>query len=144
MFRFVLLMKSKALLLLFIFLLNTVAGFSCALRMSHKEHNEAAENHDHHHANIVRVHHHSAAVETAVAANDPCCQGAVNNFISLAKLVPSSGHVLPQGPFAYIHTWFQFALAPLPDIKTVRELVIDERQRPPTGDIRIAIRSLLI
>ncbi len=119
-------MRSKALLLLFIFLANTVAGFSCALRMSHEEHNEAAEHHDQHHSAAVEGHHHSTAGEATIAANDPCCQGAVNNFISLAKLVPPSGHVLPQASFAYIHTWFQFALAPLPDIKAVREIAIDE------------------
>jgi hypothetical protein len=143
-FRFVLRMRSKALLLLLIFLANTVAGFGCALRMSHEEHNEAAEHHDHHHSAAVSVDYHSTPSEATVASNDFCCQGAVNNFISLAKLVPPSGHVLPQASFAYIHTWFQFALAPLPDIKAVREIAIDERQRPPTGNIRIAIRSLLI
>ena len=38
-------MKSKALLLLFIFLLNTAAGFACALRMSNHEEEEATEHH---------------------------------------------------------------------------------------------------
>ncbi|WP_394772404.1 hypothetical protein [Mucilaginibacter sp.] len=137
-------MKSKALLLLFIFLLNTIAGFSCALRMSHDEHQEAAEHHSHHHATTVFAHDQFIPGEITVSPNDPCCQGAVNNFISLAKLIPSSGHILLQAPFAYINSSFQCALAVLPGIKLARPIVIDERQRPPNNDIRITIQSLLI
>jgi hypothetical protein len=137
-------MKSKALLLLFIFLLNTVVGFSCALRMCHDDHQEASEHHGHHHTATVLVHQQFTPGETTVSPNDPCCQGAVNNFISLAKLVPSSGHILLQAPFAYINSSFQSALVVLPVIKLERPIVIDERQRPPNDDIRITIQSLLI
>lgn len=137
-------MKSKALLLLFIFLLNTVVGFSCALRMSHDDHEKAPEHHGHHHNTAVLAHHQIPLGNTTVSADAPCCQGAVNNFISLAKLVPSSGHILLQAPFAYVNYSFQSALAVLPVIKLGRLIVIDERQRPPNDDIRITIQSLLI
>jgi hypothetical protein len=137
-------MKSKALLLLFIFLLNTVTGFSCALRMSHDDREQAAEHHGSHHTDTVFDHPEFTSAEKTISPNDPCCQGAVNNFISLAKLVPSSGHILLQAPFLYINSSFQSALPVLPGIKLLRPIVIDERRRPPTNDIRITIQSLLI
>jgi hypothetical protein len=130
-------MKSKALLLLFIFLLNTVVGFSCALHMSH---------HEHHHGNAVVVHQDQKHLpnETTVSKNDPCCQGAVNNFISLAKLVPQSGKIIIQSPIVYIGSYCQFPSITLPGVKSVHQTFIDERQRPPTTDIRIKIQSFLI
>jgi len=139
-------MRSKALLMLFIFLLNTVTGFSCALHMSHQEHDEATENHHEHRHHIAKliVHQQPVINGTFVGKNDPCCQGAINNFVSLAKLLPQSGHVVLQAPFAYISSYFQFSLKPLPDVKSGQLISVDERQRPPTNDIRIAIQSFQI
>lgn len=132
--------------MLFIFLLNTVTGFSCALHMSHQEHDEATENHHEHRHHIAKliVHQHPVINGTFVGKNDPCCQGAINNFVSLAKLVPQSGHVVLQAPFAYIASCFQFSLKPLPDVRLSQLISVDERQRPPTNDIRIAIQSFQI
>ncbi|MDB4902919.1 MAG: hypothetical protein JWQ63_2200 [Mucilaginibacter sp.] len=139
-------MKIKALLLLFIFLLNTVVGFSCALRMSHHEHDEAAEHHEHHHAASVIVNHDQQHLpdETTISKNDPCCQGAVSNFVSLAKLVPQSGKVIIQTPIAYIGSYYPFSLITPPGVKSVHPAFIDERWRTPTPDIRIKIQSFLI
>jgi ABC-type nickel/cobalt efflux system permease component RcnA len=139
-------MKSKALLLLLIFLLNTVVGFSCALRMSHHEHDEAAEHHEHHHAASVIVHHDQQHLpdETSISKNDPCCQGAVNNFVSLAKLVPQSGKIIIQSPIVYIGSYSPFSSITLPGVKSVHQTFIDERQWPPTKNIRITIQSFQI
>jgi hypothetical protein len=135
--RFALQMKSKALILLSIFLLNIAVGFSCALHMLH---------HEHHHGNAVIVHHHEQHLpdETTISKNDPCCQGAVNNFVSLAKLVPQSGKVIIHTPIAYIGSYHPFSLITPPGVKSVHQTFIDERQRPPTTDIRIQIQSFLI
>lgn len=115
--------------MLFIFLLNTVTGFSCALHMSHHENDEATENHhEHRHHTAKLIAHHEPVINgTFAGKNDPCCQGAVNNFISLAKLVPQSGHVVLQAPFAYIATCFLFSLKPLPYIKSGQLISVDER-----------------
>lgn len=132
--------------MLFIFLLNTVTGFSCALHILHEDHDEVTENHyehRHHTAKLI-VHHAPILNGTFAGKNDPCCQWAVNNFISLAKLVPQSGHIVLQAPFAYIASCFQFSLKPLPDVKSGQLILVDERQRPPTNDIRIAIQSFQI
>lgn len=136
-------MRSKALLLLFIFLLNTVTGFSCALRMSHEEHHETTEHHGDQHPKAVLTHHHLSG-ETAISENDPCCQGAVNSFISLAKVVPPSGQILVQTPCTFINSFFHFPLKASAYTLAVRPLRIDERRRPPTENIRIAIQSFQI
>ncbi len=132
--------------MLFIFLLNTVTGFSCALHMSHHDHDEATEtHHEHRHPTAKIIVHHQMVINgTFIGKDDPCCQGAVNNFISLAKVVPQSSHVVLQAPFAYIASCFQFSLKPLPDVKSGQLISVDERQRPPINDIRIAIQSFQI
>ena len=46
-------MKSKAIFLLVVFLLNTAVGFGCALHMSHSEDHEAHhDGHKHHHEHV--------------------------------------------------------------------------------------------
>ncbi len=132
--------------MLFIFLLNTVTGFSCALYMSHKDHDEANEHHYEHHQHAVKpsVHHHPLAAGTNVGKTEPCCQGAVNNFISLAKLVPQSGHVILNASFVYINFYYRFFLTPLSIVKLNQLILISKRQRPPTDDIRTTIHSFQI
>src|SRR5260221_4630170 len=117
-------MKSKALILLSIFMLNIAVGFSCALHMSH---------HEHHHGNAVIVHQDQKHLpnEATISKNNPCCQGAVNNFISLAKLLPQSGKIIIQPPIVYIGSYCQFSPVTLPGVKSVHPAFIDERQRPP-------------
>lgn len=137
-------MKSKALLLLFIFMLNTVAGFSCALHMSHDSHHKAVESHEHHHAAVKQTHRQLLPGQTTIGADEPCCQSAVNNFISLAKLVPSTDHLVLKAPLLYTSDNLIFSLVPDPGVIITPRIVIDERQRPPTRNIYIIHRSLLI
>jgi hypothetical protein len=149
-------MKSKALLLLFIFLLNAATGFACALHMSvheeatehHHEGDEAAEHHheEHQHASQLSVHQQKELNGTYITAKDaPCCQGAVNNFNALAKVAPQSKQVILLVPFIYIGTYYQFFLKPVPEGRKSNQLSsLDERRRPPTHSIRIAIQSFQI
>ena len=158
-------MKSKALLLLFIFLLNTATGFACALRMSIHDHEEATE-HRHedseatehvHHGEESKEHHHDHQrvspnsingepflSGTYISENDPCCQSAVNNFNTLAKVTPQSGQIILLAPFTYIGTYHQFFLKPVTIIQASRFVTIDGRRRPPTYPIRIALQSFQI
>ncbi len=156
MFKFVIRMKGKALLLLFIFLLNTVTGFACALHMSIREHEEATEHHhegdeatEHHHEvhqqeSLFSVHPQLVLNGTYITKDDPCCQGTVNNFNALAKVAPQSGHVILLAPFTYIDTYYRFFLNPVPDTKLKQSASVGERRRPPTHPIRIAIQSFQI
>lgn len=149
-------MKSKALLLLFIFLLNTATGFACALRMSTHEQEEATEHHhegdevtEHHHEEHQQVsqrsvHQQSILNGTYIAEDDPCCQGAVSNFNALAKVAPQSNHIILLAPFIYIGTYYQFFLKPVSDRQINHLLSLDERRRPPTQPIRISIQSFQI
>ncbi|MBD1366529.1 hypothetical protein IDJ77_22130 [Mucilaginibacter sp. ZT4R22] len=158
-------MKSKALLLLFIFLLNTATGFACALRMSIHEHEEATEHHqkgseatEHgHHGDEAKEHHHEHqqislpsvheepfSSGTYIANNDPCCQAAVNNFNTLAKVTPQSSQIVLLAPLSYIGTYHQFFLKPVTISQANRFLSIDGRRRPPTYPIRIALQSFQI
>ena len=150
-------MKSKALLLLFIFLLNTATGFACALRMSIHEQEEATDHHhdgeeaaEHHHDNHQQVSQLSVQLHhllngTYIATDDPCCQGAVNNFNALAKVAPQSNPVILLAPFIYIGTNYQFFLKPVPESNKSNQLSsLDERRRPPTHPIRITIQSFQI
>jgi hypothetical protein len=137
-------MRSKALLLLFIFMLNTVTGFSCALHMSRDNHYEAVESHEHYHAAVKHEHHQLLPGQTTIGADEPCCQSAVNNFILLAKLVPSADHLVLKLPLFYTSNNLIFSLLPDPGVIMTPRIVIDERQRPPTRNIYIMHRSLLI
>ena len=139
-------MKSKALFLLSIFLLNTLVGFSCALHMSHKDNDEGAEYHEHHHGSLRTLTHQKNTNSSIVyiGKDEPCCQGAVNNFVSLAKLVPQSGKVIIQVPLIFIGSYYQLPLITSLGVITRRQISFDERQRPPTPDIRIVIQSFQI
>ena len=149
-------MRSKALLLLFIFLLNAATGFACALRMYIHECGEAADHHhesteaaEHHHYEYQQVfqragHQQPMLNRTYIAKDDPCCQGAVNNFNALAKVAPQSSNVILLAPFTYIGTYCQFLLKPVSDCQINHLVSLDERRRPPTYPIRIVIQSFQI
>ncbi|SDG12214.1 hypothetical protein [Mucilaginibacter gossypii] len=158
-------MKSKALLLLFIFLLNTVTGFACALRMSTHEHDEATEHHhdgnggkEQHHDETTEHHHEhggreiQAAVtdqlllynQTSIAQNDPCCQNAVNSFNTLAKVTPQSAQIILLPLFSYLSTYYQFFFKPVTLTQTVPLVLVDGRRRPPPYSIRVALQSFQI
>ena len=130
-------MKIKALFLLLIFLFNSAVGLHCALQKDDDCCEEIVEL-------TANLNQHDLPLHTIATQEKPCCQDAVNNFASLAKMVPQPLKVLM--PFAatiiqsaYVHT---FILAP--NIPTAHQKSIDERRRPPTPDIRIVIQSFQV
>ena len=141
-------MKSKAIFLLVVFLLNTAVGFGCALHMSHSEDHEAHhDGHKHHEHGS----HHSAikpnlpANKVSIVDKDaPCCQGAVNNFISIAKQLPQTVKADFAYPVADLVTSHCFSFKALISNASKQRIVVNQRQRPPTSDIRIYIQSFQI
>lgn len=136
-------MKGKALILLFVFLLNTVAGFSCAIHMEHQDGHGNAGHHEHQHVTGSGSYDHSAS-KKILSQNDPCCQGAVNNFISQAKQVPVSHSPLLVTSFILLSHPVDFFLGRVTEVSLTKLRVIPRRQRPPDKDIRISLQSFLI
>ena len=136
-------MRAKALILLTVFLLNTLAGFSCALHMSHRQHTETAA-HSEHHEHFSMVVHEKNTSDPVFLAKDFCCQGAVNNFISQAKQVPATNLLLVLAPFIYISKPIDVFLIPVTDLGLSKLTIKTGRRWPPPRDIRTAIQSFLI
>jgi hypothetical protein len=133
-------MKVKALFLLFVFLLNSAVGLNCALQKDDDCCKEVSGYHPDLSIQLQQDRKHP----TLVTEEDPCCQNAVNNFAALAKLVPQPLKVLMPAPVAIVRSVYVYAFASAPVIETAHQSRIDERQRPPTTDIRIVIRSFQI
>jgi hypothetical protein len=68
----------------------------------------------------------------------------VNNFVSLAKLVPQPDKSTIQIPVIYLGSYYQCLSVSLSSVKSSRQIAIVERQRPPTQNIRIVIQSFQI
>lgn len=136
-------MKGKALILLVVFLLNTVTGFCCALHMMHEDHHELTGHHEHRHT-TGSVTHDQIARSAIQSPSEPCCQGAVNNFTSLAKQVPAGNHLLPLASFTFLSKPIDFFLISTTNLYVAKLKVTREKKRPPDKDIRVAIRSFLI
>ncbi|MDB5154292.1 MAG: hypothetical protein JWR54_3043 [Mucilaginibacter sp.] len=137
-------MKSKALFLLVIFLLNTIVGLCCTLHVFHENHEETTE---HHHLSSLGINHQGQSVlisSASISKDDPCCQGAVNNFASLAKLVPQTSKVAIQLPVVLAAFYHPYTLTALPDFQLTLQHFVVKRQRPPTSDTRIVIQSFQI
>jgi hypothetical protein len=133
-------MKIKALFLLFTFLLNSAVGLRCALQKDDDCCEEVAV----HHSDLSIQNQQESQSLTTVAQQDPCCQDAVNNFASLAKLVPQPLKVLVPLSNAIIRSAYVYKLVVVPVVQIAHLNLIDERQRPPTPDIRIVIQSFQV
>ncbi|WP_184549461.1 hypothetical protein [Mucilaginibacter sp. FT3.2] len=133
--------RVKALLLLVTFLLNTAIGLNCALQKDDDCCDESTELYQ---PDLSLQSQSDHQLATTVKKRDACCQDAVNNFASLAKLVPQPAKVFVPVAVACIRLAYQYAFTPVPVVTVSHQLLIDERQRPPTTDVRIAIQSFLI
>lgn len=161
-------MRFKALFLLVIFLLNTLVGFACAIQIEYKSQENKVKGHAHDHSSHAHdsaspadiahnhgSHKHSDNHETAhkkpelnhsqsgSAEDSSCCQDEVSKFYSLDKIAPQSVKIIAKPPVLDITGFYYTPLAVLP-IKKGFDKYIDNRQRPPTNDIRIAIQSFQI
>ncbi|MEQ7802133.1 hypothetical protein ABDJ41_20220 [Pedobacter sp. ASV1-7] len=140
-------MKSKAIFLLVIFLLNTVVGFGCALAMEVGDHDEPAhhghKDHDHHHAG---GHEHKTTPISGqnFTKEDPCCKTLVNDLATQSKLVPEISKVQFFLPVLWLTDHSYSLLIPVTDVKLGRGAYADHRERPPNKDIRIVIQSFQI
>ncbi|PAW95361.1 hypothetical protein CKK33_18395 [Mucilaginibacter sp. MD40] len=142
-------MKSKALFLLIVFLLNAVAGFSCALHMNvegmgksilHEESSHAAH---HDHMKMMPPQRPKSDSPQFESKADPCCQGMSNNFAVLAKLVPQPEKVHIQIPFISAGLYYGFRSLPAYDLDIPFNYLIPQK-RPPTRGIRLIIQSFQI
>lgn len=146
-------MKSKAIFLLVIFLLNTVVGFGCALGMegdNHDENHSHAElahhehkDHDHHHS-VNHEHKSSPLSGLNYSKEDPCCKTLVNDLVTQSKLVPENAKVQVVLPILWLPNYAYALLVQVLDIAPNQSVYADHRERPPNGDIRIAIQSFQI
>jgi hypothetical protein len=128
-------MKIKAIFLLFVFLLNTAVGLRCALSTAIDDCRDGCKE------EISNGGQHQVA---SIEKPDTCCQGAVNDFTFLAKLVPQSIKVFIPAPIAFTISYDLYISKTVLEVKSGHPLLIDERQRPPTPDIRIAIQSFQV
>jgi ABC-type nickel/cobalt efflux system permease component RcnA len=146
-------MKSKAIFLLVIFLLNTVVGFGCALGM---EENHNDENHSHakaavhehkdHQHNHAKSHEHQIASMPGLdfSKEDPCCKKVVNELTIQSKLMPETAKVLVVLPVVWLTNYAYTLLFPVSSIEPDQSGYLDHRYRPPNEDIRISIQSFQI
>lgn len=145
-------MKSKAIFLLVVFLLNTVVGFACALGME----TNGVENHSHaesvHHSHQDHDHQHSDSHEhnsitvpgLGFSKEDHCCKTLVNDLVTQSKLVPENGKVQVVLPILLFPTYSYLLLVPVTSIESDQSIYVDQRERPPNQDIRIIIKSFQI
>ncbi|WP_316822992.1 hypothetical protein [Pedobacter gandavensis] len=142
-------MKSKAIFLLVIFLLNTVVGFGCALGMevdfhdphhSYKVDNHSDKDHEHHHA----IGKSTQISGQHVSQEDLCCKSLVNDLIIQSKQIPESIKFQAPVPIISLPDFSHSLLAPLASVKLAQSVYADHRERPPNQDIRIAIQSFQI
>ncbi|HWW41529.1 hypothetical protein [Pedobacter sp.] len=129
-------MKSKAIFLLVIFLLNTVVGLGCALGMQD-------DHHDHQHAD---GHEHKTISISGLSFSeeDHCCKTLVNDLVTQSKLIPESGKVLVVLPVMWLPDYSYTAFIPITSIEPGESVYVDRRERPPNQDIRITIKSFQI
>lgn len=127
-------MKSKAIFLLVIFLLNTVVGFGCALGMET----------GHHHHPI--SHHHKTAPVSGVSfsTENSCCKTLINELATQSKLIPESDKLQVVLPVLWLPDYVYALLIPVTDLELHQHVDVNRRKRPPNEDIRIAIQSFQI
>ena len=151
-------MKVKALLLLTVFIANSLIGFGCAFFMNtdsidinSADSKPAIHDHNSHdHGSSAKVStypisDHKIIPASKVSPQDSsCCQSSVNSFISLTKDTPLTGKFLTKAPSVLIGNFHPlFSLAVTTEISIVHWFALN-KHHPPTPDIRIAIQSFLI
>jgi len=146
-------MKSKAIFLLVIFLLNTVVGFGCAFAMEENHDNEnhshtkaAIHEHKDHQHNHAEDHEHQPSPIPGLdfSKEDPCCKKLVNELTIQSKLIPESAKVLVVLPVVWLANYTYALLVPVSTIEPDQSVYVDHRYRPPNEDIRISIQSFQI
>lgn len=156
-------MKSKAIFLLVIFLLNTVVGFACALGMEpnqeddhqvhslstavvHQEH-EHSSHHDHK-DNAQQKNNHDQEVNQilglSLSEGESCCTTLVKDLLIQHKVLPESSKTIVVMPVLWLSKAYCHLLIPVSNLEQDRKVYVDHRSRPPDKDIRISIQSFQI
>lgn len=154
-------MKSKAIFLLVIFLLNTLVGFGCALGMEanhHKDqqaHELSAQMKEHHHVGHDKQdhaesqeHRHEHKTNTASGLSfsneDLCCKILVNDLLTQSKLIPEIGKLPVLMPMVLVSANAYDLFIPVSVGELDQNAEVNHRERPPNSDIRIIIQSFQI
>lgn len=147
-------MKAKALLLLIVFLLNTVVGFACAIK--NNLHEDSGENtagerdhHQPHHLSFEDYHVKSFVIAnnngvSIQGGDETCCQNSSNQFNSLTKETPRNCKVLFKAHelaifYRYISISQAYNRFLFPVLNALKVC-----QWPPSTNTRIAIQSFQI
>lgn len=138
--------KIIAAFLLFVFSMNTIAGFACSLGI---DMGYNAQHHSHEKQELAKTHSHSDAgisLANISPAQEDCCSGPVNSFAQLDKSVPYNDlHVKP--PVFSILSICHFLITGKaePELDGSSKFGFIQRWRPlDDTDIRIAIQSFQI
>jgi len=144
-------MKRKAIFLLTIFLLNTLAGFSCALHFDHNSHgnnHSHAKSASHHQSNSQHsayqiMHDVKPAADLGFVNENLCCKTLAGNLTVQGKLSTDNNKGLIKAPVLLMVSYFsQAPLVAVNNLNVSYARLID--QHLPDRDIRIAIRSFQI
>ncbi|SDK25329.1 hypothetical protein SAMN04487898_10711 [Pedobacter sp. ok626] len=131
-------MKSKAICLLVIFLLNTVVGLGCALTME-------GNHHDENHSHADRHGQKDKPITRLISSTeDHCCKTLVNDLVAQSKLIPDSAKAQVALSFIWLPDFSYKLFAPLISTQLEQRFYVDHRSRPPNEDIRIVIQSFQI
>ena len=141
----------KAVVLLFVFLLNTVVGFACTIGMEasnehthgekeHHEHKHSSHHHDGLVSDLKENHHHP---EKSSAEN--CCKDEVSKIMKADKLLTVPGGLDMQSLmlFAVLPVFCQNQLLAIL-VHTPNNKYFVRSYHPPISDIRISIQSFQI
>lgn len=115
-------MKNKAIFLFVVFMLNTFAGFSCALRMKMVHHDQSFS---------------KPLPAGKISADNACCKASMGNLITEGDLMPDAGKV--QVPVIWLADLTLPSFICVVSLKKGDHIFIDDR--PPSEDIRIVIQS---
>ncbi|WP_222536834.1 hypothetical protein [Pedobacter polysacchareus] len=137
-------MKSKAIFLLVIFLLNTLVGFGCALGMNANHHEaqgtqDRAQSHKHRH-----VHKTNTASGLSFSNEDLCCKILVDDLLIQSKLIPEISKLPVLTPMMLVSANAYDLFVAVSAVELNQSAEVNHRERPPNSDIRIIIQSFQI
>lgn len=133
-------MRAKAIFLLVIFMLNSIAGFSCALHMAN---GCDTDGHTHMTSHFDR-HTNGNIHDLNIVKEDLCCKGLMGTHIIQGKLIPETNKVLIQLPAIWVERYAGNSLIFVAHTEINHNEFIDHWFWPPKRDIRIAIQSFQI
>lgn len=146
--------RLKALFLLTVFSLNTIAGFACSIGVDmgynakHHEHNQSANSKMQHHA-VQHYHdisewHNNVQKTSFNAPNDDCCSHQVNSFVQLDKSV-AYNNLLLQSPIFILPHFIWVLNSETQESGNLKGFLFVRRSCfLNNNDIRIAIQSFQI